>query len=146
MKKILLMVLLFSHFTMANDSFYTSTKIEKTIAETEHGVEVKLDAPKGYEVIINDAGCIIMQLDVAGYLFDTAIIPNVIEWRIDKNKKIIGAIVRTYTPIYDEVKAFSEHKYSSKLNILKFEKEPKLIGVTSSNEEARRLLDEKGSK
>jgi len=141
MKKILWVLCITLNLT-ANDSFYTSTK-EEVITETEHGIEMKLKSPKGYEVIISDAGGMMMQLLVADYLFDTAQIPEVIEWRVDKNKKIIGAIVRTYTPIYDEVKAFSEHKYSSKLNILRFSKEVELVGTTSSNEEARRLLDEK---
>ena len=144
MKKILWVLCIALNLT-ANDSFYTSTK-EEVIRETEHGVEVKLKSPEGYEVIISDAGCMFMQLEVAGYLFDTAQIPKVIEWRIDKKKKIIGAIVRTYTPIYDELKAFSEYKYSSQLNVLKFAKEVELVGVTSNNEDARRLLDEKGVK
>jgi len=140
MKKILWLLCITLNLT-ANDSFYTSTK-EEVITETEHGVEVKLKSPNGYEVIINDAGCMLMQLEVAGYLFNTAQIPEVIEWRIDKKKKIIGVIVRIYTPIYDELKAFSEHKYSSQLNVLKFGEEVELLGVSSSNEEARKLLDE----
>ena len=143
--KNLLCVLCITLNLTANGSFYTSTK-EEVITEREHGVEVTLTSPEEYEVIISDAGCMLMQLEVAGYLFDTAQVPEVIEWRINKKKKIIGAIVRTYIPIYDELKAFSEHKYSSQLNVLKFAKEVELIGVTSNNEDARRLLDEKGVK
>ena len=131
----------YPHIKSENDSFYTQTKEEKVISEGEQGVEVLLNSPDDYNVTVGDCGGFMMQLVINDYVLQTAQIPDLIEWRMDNKKKIIGAIVRTYELIWDEKTGIFEGKYSSVLNVLSFKDEVELLGKTSSNVEARQLLD-----
>jgi len=141
MKNTIILLMLFT-FTWGNDSFYTKTEDQKIISSDEHSALVLLKSPKGYKVIIGDCGGFIMQLSIADYVLQTAQISSVIEWRINKDKKIIGAIVRTYMPIYNEREGdFVKGKYSSILNVLFFEDEVKVLTTTTSNSKAREVID-----
>jgi len=140
-KRLITLLVLSMEVVIANDSFYTKTKNEKSIDEEENFVIVQLDSPKEHNVTIADSGSIMMQLSIDGYPLTTAQIPDLIEWRT-KDKKIIGAIVRTYEPFYDENKEMIiDGKYSSILNVLLLDKEITLLGKSESNSKARELLD-----
>ena len=145
MKKLLILLICWITLSNANDSFYTQTKDEKTISEDEQGIEVLLNSTAEYNVTVGDCGGFMMQLSIGGYTLNTSQIPKVIEWRMDNKKKIIGAIVRTYEPIWNEKTGTFEGKYSSVLNVLSFKDEIELLGKTSSNVEARQLLDKENS-
>jgi len=144
MKKMALVLCFFANTLFSNDSFYTPTTEKKVIHHDEEAyVEVLLESPADYNVTIGDAGCFTMQLAINNYRLQTAQIPNVIEWRMNEKKKIIGAIVRTYMPIFDSKKDdFIKDKYSSVLNVLFFNDEPILLGTRVSNREARELIDD----
>jgi len=142
MKKMTLILCFFANTLFSNDSFYTPTTDKQVIHHDEGYVEVLLESPADYNVSIGDCGGFTMQLSINGYSLQTAQIPNVIEWRMNEKKKIIGAIVRTYMPIFDSKKDdFIKDKYSSVLNILFFKDEPILLGTKVSNSEARELID-----
>jgi len=142
MKKTILILAIYTSTLFSNDSFYTPTTEKKVIHHDEGYVEVLLESPADYNVSIGDCGGFTIQLSINGYSLQTAQIPNVIEWRMNAKKKIIGAIVRTYMPIFDSKKDdFIKDKYSSVLNILFFKDEPILLGTRVSNREARELID-----
>lgn len=142
MKKLLILLTLWTTLANANDSFYTQTKDEKVI-EDDNAICALLKSPNDYNVTVCDCGGgFMMQLVINDYTLQTAKLPKVIEWRINNKKKIIGAIVRTYEPVWNEKKEdFEEGKYSSVLSVLSFKSEIKFLGKTSSNAEARLLLD-----
>lgn len=142
--KIYLAIILLSITSLANDSFYTQTKDEKIISKDEQSVVVLLESPTDYNVSISDCGGFMMQLSIGDYSFYTAQIPKVIEWRVDNKKKIIGAIVRSYEPVWNKEKGdFEQGKYTSILNVLSFEDEIVLLGKVSDNVKARELLDKR---
>jgi len=142
MKKTILILAICTNTLFSNDSFYTPTKDKQVIHHDEGYVEVLIESPADYNVSIGDCGGFTMQLSINGYSLQTAQIPKAIEWRMNEKKKIIGAIVRTYMPIFDSKKDdFIKDKYSSVLNILFFKDEPILLGTRVSNREARELID-----
>jgi hypothetical protein len=142
--KIYLIIITLSRIALANDSFYTQTKNEKVIYQDENSVQVLVESPTDYNVTISDCGGFIMQLSIGDYALQTGQIPKVIEWRIDNKKKIIGVIVRTYEPVWNEEKGdFEQGKYTSILNVLSFENEIVLLGKVSGNIEARALIDKR---
>ena len=143
MKKTALILTILVNTLFSNDSFYTPTTDKQVIHHDEEAyVEVLLESPADYNVTIGDAGCFTMQLAINDYILQTAQIPKIIEWRMNNKKKIIGAIVRTYMPIFDSKKDdFIKDKYSSVLNVLFFKDEPILLGTRVSNSEARELID-----
>jgi hypothetical protein len=143
MKKTLLILAIFANTLFSNDSFYTPTTDKQVIHHDEGYVEVLVESPTDYNVSIGDCGGFTMQLSINGYSLQTVQIPTVIEWRMNEKKKIIGAIVRTYMPIFDSKRDdFIKDKYSSVFNVLFFEDEPILLGTRVSNHEARELIDD----
>jgi hypothetical protein len=139
MKTLLLILLTIT--ALANDSTYTKTNQTTVIYEDERSVEMQLEAPLDFNVTVFDTGGRMFQLSIEGYALNTATLPKVIEWRLNEKKEVLGVIIRVYTPIYDEKKAFSKAQYSSELQVLVFEDEPMLLGTTTDNVKARALID-----
>ena len=131
--KILTIIAFLSISLIANDSFYTKTTKTRTLLSNTHGVKNALKSPKKYKVyhIMTDGAY--QQIDIANNIFYTAKLPNVIEWRIDNHKNIIGFIVRTYD---------IENPSKSILNIVKLNgSKSKVLGTTSRNKTARKMID-----
>jgi hypothetical protein len=142
MKKTLLILAIFTSTLFSNDSIYTPTTEKKVMPSTDGYTQVLLESPTDYNVSIGGCGGFMMQLTINNYTFQTAQIPNVIEWRINEKKKIIGAIVRTYMPVFNEENSsIEEDKYDSVLNVLFFKDKPILLGTRVGNREARELID-----
>jgi len=142
MKKTILILAILASTLFSNDSIYTPTTEKKVMPSNDGYTQVLLESPTDYNVSIGGCGGFMMQLAINGYSLQTAQIPNVIEWRMNKKKKIIGAIVRTYMPIFDSKKDdFIKDKYNSVLNVLFFKDKPIFLGTKVSNLEARELID-----
>jgi len=131
--KILTIIAFFSISLIANDSFYTKTKKVRTVISNAHGTKTLLKSPKKYNVyqIMTDGSY--QQIDIANTIFYTAKFPNVVEWRVDNHKNIIGYIVRTYD---------IENPSKSILNVVKINgSKSKVLGTTSRNKQARKMID-----
>jgi len=142
MKKTVLILTILASTLFSNDSIYTPTTEKKVLPSNDGYTQVLLESPTDYNVTIGGCGGFMMQLTIDDYLLHTVKVPKVIEWRMNKKKKIIGAIVRTYMPIFNERNgSMEEDKYNSILNVLFFKDEPILLGTKVSNREARELID-----
>jgi len=142
MKKTVLILTILASTLFSNDSIYTPTTEKKVLPSNDGYTQVLLESPTDYNVTIGGCGGFMMQLTIDDYLLHTVKVPKVIEWRMNEKKKIIGAIVRTYMPIFDSKRDdFIKDKYSSVLNVLFFNDEPILLGTKVSNREARELID-----
>ena len=135
--------------SIANDSIYTKIKepvenMEMIEKDINSSIFI-LPSPKGYTVTFSDGGGRALQLSIEDntsryYIFDTEVLPNVIEWRMNKYKKIIGFIVRSTSSDFATI-GFKEPTFKSKLHIVMFNDEAELIGYETNNTKARSLLD-----
>ena len=143
MKRTILILAILVSTLFSNESIYTPTTEKQVISSNNSYIQVLLESPADYNVTIGDCGGFMMQLAINNYTLQTSQIPKVIEWRMNEKKKIIGTIVRTYMPVYNEKNgSFEKDKYTSVLNVLFFKDEPIFLGTRVSNLEARELIDE----
>ena len=147
--KIIKIVILLTTLSIANDSIYT--KIKNPIDNMDiiegdiNSSTFILPSPKGYIVILNDGGGKNLQLSIEDdfgkyYTVDTEVLPNVIEWRINTNREIIGFIVRSTNSELSSIK-FKKPHYKSKLHVVIFNDDAELIAYEKNNVKARSLLD-----
>jgi len=142
MKKTILILAITASTLFSNESIYTPTTEKKVMPSNDGYTQVLLESPTDYNVTIGGCGGFMMQLTIEDYQLNTVKVPKVIEWRMNDEKKIIGAIVRTYMPVFNEGNSsMEEDKYNSVLNVLFFKDKPILLGTKVSNREARELID-----
>ena len=145
MRKLFIFTLLFQSMLLANSSSYTSLDPKKCdlVYQNNHSNEYACHGPEGYSLHVLDGGGMQLQFDIKRFNESLSVWsadePKVVEYRYDKDKKVIGLIIRIYH--YLNAENFDTEHTGSQLYVYSFKQGIKLLGKTSNNKKARDLLD-----